>query len=105
MSEMQAQFRVGQLVHHKLFDYRGVIIDVDPEFQGTEEWYKTMARSRPPKDRPWYYVLVHNGVHQTYAAEQNLEPDLTGEPISHPDVDDYFEGFRAGLYVSRQSLN
>ena len=59
-----AQFSVGDLVHHKLFDYRGVIVDVDPEFQLTEEWYETVARSKPPKDRPWYHVLVHKGSHQ-----------------------------------------
>ena len=105
MATMQAQFRVGQLVHHKLFDYRGAIIDVDPEYLGTEEWYRTMAQSRPPKNRPWYHVLVHNAVHQTYVAEQNLEPDLSGEPISHPDTDDYFESFRAGIYVPRRSMN
>ncbi len=105
MATMQAQFRVGQLVHHKLFDYRGAIIDVDPGFMGTKEWYQDMAQSRPPKDRPWYHVLVHNAVHQSYVAEQNLEPDLSGEPISHPDIDDYFEGFRAGIYLSRLSMN
>ncbi len=105
MATKQAQFRVGQLVHHKLFDYRGAIIDVDPQFMGTREWYQTMAQSRPPKDRPWYHVLVHNGVHQTYVAEQNLEPDLTGEPIIHPAIDEYFEGFRAGIYLSRLSMN
>ena len=48
------RFRVGQLIQHKLFDYRGVVFDVDATFQGSAEWYETMARSRPPKDRPWY---------------------------------------------------
>ena len=105
MATMQARFRVGQLVHHKLFDYRGVIIDVDPGFMGADEWYRTMARSRPPKDKPWYHVLVHNAVHQTYVAEQNLDPDPSGDPVIHPDIDDYFEGFRAGIYLSRQSMN
>lgn len=105
MSIMEAEYRVGQLVHHKLFDYRGVIVDVDPEYLGTDDWYKAMARSRPPKDRPWYHVLVHNAVHQTYVAEQNLKPDMTGEPIRHPDLNDHFGGFRAGLYVPRRSMN
>ena len=53
------------IVHHKKFDYRGVIIDVDPVFMGTEEWYEEVARSRPPKDKPWYQVLVHNSIQQT----------------------------------------
>ena len=60
MPETVAQFRPGQLIHHKLFDYRGVVVDVDPIFQGSEEWYQQMAQSRPPKAKPWYHVLVHN---------------------------------------------
>ena len=55
------RFAIGELIHHRRFDYRGVIVDVDPEFQGTEEWYEQMAVSRPPKDAPWYHVLVDDG--------------------------------------------
>ena len=95
-----AKFSIGDLVHHKLFDYRGVIVDIDPDFQLTEEWYETVARSRPPKDKPWYHVLVHKGNHQTYVAEQNLEPDSTGEAIDHPLVDRFFDSFREGRYVN-----
>ncbi|MGI9303895.1 MAG: heat shock protein HspQ, partial [Gammaproteobacteria bacterium] len=51
-----AAFSVGQIVHHKLFDYRGVIYDVDPHFQGTDEWYEEVAKSRPPRNKPWYHV-------------------------------------------------
>ena len=97
--ESVAKFAVGELVHHKLFDYRGVIIDIDPQFQLTEEWYQTMARSRPPKDQPWYHVLVHNAMHQTYVAERNLEPDHSGLPIRNPLVERYFTDFSKGRYV------
>ena len=86
MSGQEARFRVGQPIHHRLFDYRGVVIDVDPSFQGSEEWYQAMARSRPPKDKPWYHVLVHDAGHRTYVAERNLEPDLSGAPIEHPEL-------------------
>ena len=55
----RAKFAVGDLVHHSLFNYRGVVFDVDPTFQGSEEWYEAMARTRPPKNRPWYHVLNH----------------------------------------------
>jgi heat shock protein HspQ len=55
----EAKFRVGQVIHHKLFDYRGVIVDVDATFQGSEAWYDAMARSKPPKDRPWYHVGLY----------------------------------------------
>ncbi len=95
-----ARFSVGDLVHHKLFDYRGVIVDVDPEFQLTEEWYETVARSQPPKDKPWYHVLVHRGSHQTYVAERNLEPDSSAEAIDHPLIGHYFTRFSEGRYVS-----
>jgi len=57
MKNVKCKFAVGQLIHHILFNYRGVIIDIDPEFYGTEEWYNQVARSRPPKDKPWYHVL------------------------------------------------
>lgn len=94
------RFSVGDLVHHKRFDYRGVIIGVDPEFEGTEEWYQTVALSRPPKDRPWYHVLPHGATHQTYVADRNLEPDRTGEAIEHPLVRRYFTHFVGGRYVN-----
>ncbi len=100
-----ARLRVGQPVHHKLFDYRGVIFDVDATFQGSEDWYQFMARSRPPKDKPWYHVLVHGAEHTTYVAEQNLEPDLTGAPVEHPLLNDLFTGQQNGLYQRRQRMN
>jgi heat shock protein HspQ len=95
----EARFRIGQLVHHRLFDYRGVVFDVDADFQGTEEWYAQMARSRPPRDRPWYHVLVHEAAHTTYVAEQNLEPDSSGLPIRHPALDHVFGDFVNSQYI------
>ena len=105
METPRARFYVGQPVHHRLFDYRGVVADADATFQGSDDWYETMARSRPPKDRPWYHVLVHDAEHTTYVAERNLEPDLTGEPIRHPDLGLYFNEQRDGLYLRRQPSN
>jgi heat shock protein HspQ len=96
---MTARFSIGDVVHHRLFDYRGVVYDVDPRFLLSEDWYETVARSRPPKDQPWYRVLVHNAVHETYVAERNLEPDSLGEPISHPLVEAFFGGFSDGRYI------
>jgi heat shock protein HspQ len=94
----RARFSVGELIHHRLFDYRGVIFDVDPKFQLSEEWYETVARSRPPKDEPWYHVLVHGTDNATYVAERNLERDTLGEPIIHPLLDEYFTRFENGRY-------
>lgn len=99
MSEFaQPHFFIGQCIHHRKFDYRGVIVDVDAGFAGTEEWYQQVALSRPPKDRPWYHVLVHNSDRMTYVAERHLEQDSSGEPVNHPAVDLYFEGFENGVY-------
>ena len=105
MKTARARVRVGQPVHHKLFDYRGVIVDVDATFQSSEEWYQAMARTRPPKDSPWYHVLVHNAEHMTYVTERNLEPDLTGEPIRHPALGEFFNGLRDGLYVRQTAAH
>ena len=71
----KAKYCIGQLIQHRLFDYRCIILSVDLEFKSTDEWYEAVAKSRPPKDEPWYHVLVHQKGHQTYVAEQNLQPD------------------------------
>jgi heat shock protein HspQ len=105
MTFLRAKFHLGQLVHHRLFDYRGVIVDVDPTFQGSEEWYDQVARSRPPKDKPWYRVLVHDAEHETYVAERNLEPDGSRDPIRHPLLDDFFSGLDGDGYRLRSRRN
>jgi heat shock protein HspQ len=96
---ISAQFSVGQVIHHKLFDYRGVIDDVDPVFSGSEDWYDRVAKSQPPKDRPWYHVLVDDGEDNTYVSEQNLEADWSKEAIDHPLIPELFAGFVDGKYV------
>jgi len=100
-----ARFSIGDLVHHKLFDYRGVIVDVDPRLMLSDEWYETVARSRPPKDNPWYRVLVHDATHETYVAERNLEPDTSNAPVRHPMVDHFFSNFSDGHYMSAGRMN
>ena len=100
-----AKFDVGQLIHHRLFDYRGVVFDVDPQFEGTDEWYEKVAQSRPPRDQPWYHVLVDGSNHTTYVAERNLEEDSTGEAVDHPLVDQIFMGLEDGQYVTRLNVN
>ncbi len=100
-----AKFAVGQIVHHTLFNYRGVVVDVDAEYSGTNAWYEEMAPSRPPKSRPWYHVLMHGTDTRTYVAERNLEADDSGDPIDHPELERYFVGFTDGAYVARQRGN
>ena len=99
MEITNCKFTTGQLIHHQRFDYRGVIVDVDATFQGTDEWYEQVAKSRPPRDKTWYHVLVHGSFHTTYVAERHLEPDSTGEPIVHPLLDQFFNGFENGYYM------
>jgi len=96
----QAKWNIGQVIHHKLFDYRGVIYDVDYQFMQSEEWYQKVARSRPPKDEPWYRVLVDGAEQETYVAQRNLESDLMDDPISHPLLKHYFSGFKDGRYTT-----
>ena len=95
----RTNFSVGDLIHHRLFDYRGVIVDVDRTFQASEEWYQNVARSRPPKDKPWYHVLVDGSDHSTYVAERNLEPDEILQPITHPLLKQFFSAFDNGKYL------
>lgn len=92
------QFRVGQLVSHQLLGYRGVIVDVHHRYQGSEEWYERVATERPPKDAPWYEVLVHDSTRVTYVSEQNLDIDITGMPIQHPMLRMFFNEFHSGHY-------
>ena len=105
MTTAAAKFQIGQPIQHRRFGYRGVVFDVDPVFGGTEEWYAAMALSRPPKDRPWYHVLVHDAAHTTYVAERNLEPDDSDASIRHPLLDDVFTAYENGLYVPRRRAN
>lgn len=99
------KFTIGQIVHHRLFGYRGVVIDIDLVFELSDEWYEQVAKTRPPKDQPWYRVLVGDAVHETYVAERHLEADSTGNPIDHPLVSEFFDDFEDGHYVRSRSLN
>jgi heat shock protein HspQ len=96
-----ALFFVGQCIKHKLFGYEGVIIDVDPFFMLSDEWYELMAKSLPPKDRPWYRILVHNSSHETYVAEQNLDKLEKRGEVNHPDIELYFDSYADGVYQLR----
>ena len=101
----QAQFSIGQIIVHKKFNYRGVIYDVDAEYIGTEEWYEKVAISKPPKDKPWYHVLVDGQLMTTYVAEKHLEVDLCATPITHPLTEDFFDSFEGGAYKNYRITN
>ncbi|MEM9290353.1 MAG: heat shock protein HspQ [Acidobacteriota bacterium] len=101
--EGRADFGPGQIVRHQLFGYRGVVFDVDAVFMGTEDWYLKVAKSRPPKDKPWYHVLPDGSDQTTYVAEQNLRPAEVLSPIQHPLVESHFDRFENGEYRSVHS--
>jgi heat shock protein HspQ len=103
-----AKFRVGQVVRHRFFPFRGVIFDVDPVFANTEEWWLAIpAEMRPRKDQPFYHLLAENATstYVAYVSEQNLLPDDTG-PVGHPDVGKLFGPYSDGFYeVNRGAAN
>ena len=105
MTNQKAKFFIGQVIRHKLFDYRGVIVDVDPGYQGSDDWYDNVALSRPPKDEPWYHVLVHESIHRTYVAQRNLDGESNPEPIEHPEIEEMFSEFKNGVYKVRGGSN
>jgi heat shock protein HspQ len=105
MSEHQAKYQVGEIVHHRLFDYLGVVFDVDPVFSGTDDWYDQVARSRPPRDEPWYHVLVDQADHTTYVAEQNLKSAEEPQAIRHRLAEHFFDHFDGERYSLRNRMN
>jgi heat shock protein HspQ len=100
-----AKFSVGQIVRHRLFPFRGVIFDVDPVFNNTEEWYQAIpADRRPSKDQPFYHLLAQNaqgGPYEAYVSEQNLVPDAENGPVQHPMIETMFETLADDHYVLR----
>ena len=100
-------FRVGQIVHHLRYDYRGVIVGYDLVCQAEDAWYEFQTKGKsytPARQQPWYHVLVDGGTHQTYVAQQNLELDDSTHAIDHPMVDRVFQTFLNGRY-HKESLN
>ncbi len=102
MSMPEAKFPIGRVVRHRVFPFRGVIFDVDPVFNNTEEWYQAIPEDvRPRKDQPFYHLFAENDqvCYVAYVSEQNLLVDDSGEPIRHPDVGTMFDGIEDGCYT------
>jgi heat shock protein HspQ len=100
----QARFAIGEVVRHRLFDFRGVIFDVDPEFTNSEEWYEAIPETlRPRKDQPFYHLLAENAeaTYIAYVSQQNLVPDDTDEPVDHPAIATMFDRLEDGRYQLR----
>lgn len=104
----EARFAIGDVVRHKMFDFRGVIFDIDPVFANTEEWYESIPEDiRPRREQPFYHLLAENGENSyvAYVSQQNLEADADSGPVDHPSLTDMFDGFRDGRYRLHRKLS
>lgn len=104
----QAKYQIGQVVRHRLFDFRGVVFDVDPVFANSDEWYEAIPEEvRPIKDQPYYHLFAENERthYVAYVSEQNLMPDDTNALIAHPDIPKMFERTEAGYVLKAQQRN
>ena len=106
MNIRKKQFAIGQVVRHRIYPFRGVIVDVDPEFSNSEEWWESIPEeTRPRRDQPFYHLLAENDetTYIAYVSEQNLLVDQSGQPVMHPQVSDIFSGIEDGRYVLRDN--
>jgi heat shock protein HspQ len=97
----RAKYRVGQVVRHRLYPFRGIVFDIDPVFNNTEAWWLSIPEEvRPRKDQPFYHLLAENAETEyiAYVSEQNLLPDISGEPLRHPQVSQMFAVDEDGRY-------
>jgi heat shock protein HspQ len=108
MLRKMAKFGLGQVLRHRRHPFRGVVFDIEATFSNTEEWYAAIPpESRPRRDQPYYHLLAENAhsYYVAYVSEQNLLPDETGEPVGHPDIEDFFADFEGGRYQLGFALN
>jgi len=102
-----AKYRIGEVVKHRIFPFRGIVFDVDPEFDNTDEWYEAIPEDiRPAKDQPYYHLLAENDdtEYVAYVSEQNLLLDDDGNPLRHPQISEWFRRDDEGHYVARETM-
>ena len=102
---VHARYGVGDVVRHRIFDFRGVIFDIDPVFANSEEWYEAIPEEiRPRKDQPFYHLLAEadDTSYIAYVSQQNLLPDESAEPVNHPAISGLFDSFAQGRYRLRR---
>ena len=104
----RARFAIGDIVRHRLHDFRGVVFDIDPVFAHSEEWYESIpTESRPQREQPFYHLFAENAesAYVAYVSQQNLVGDGDGGPIDHPSIDQIFDEFDGGRYRLRRGLS
>ena len=102
-----ARFGIGEVVRHRIFDFRGIVFDVDPVFANSEEWYEAIPEElRPSKEQPFYHLLAENAEssYVAYVSQQNLVVDDSGDPIDHPAIAAMFDLTEGGRYRLREQL-
>jgi heat shock protein HspQ len=102
-----ARFGIGDVVRHRMFDFRGVIFDIDPVFANSEEWYESIPEHiRPHRDQPFYHLFAESeeSSYTAYVSQQNLLDDALGGPVEHPSVPEMFEAYADGRYRMRRAL-
>ena len=100
-------FNIGDVVKHRLYKFRGVIVDVDPEFSNTEEWYQSIpADLRPSKKQPFYHLMAENSdtFYSAYVSQQNIIMDSDNGPVDHPDLEQMFSGMQKGKYLLKPQV-
>ncbi|RVU85664.1 heat shock protein HspQ [Leucothrix sargassi] len=105
MEIRRAEYNIGQVIYHKHYNFRGVIVDVDAEFSGDDEWYEEHAKNKPAKDQPWYHVLVDEDSVMAYVSQQNICSDMSDLNIDNPLILDMLSSDENGEYHSIQTLN
>jgi heat shock protein HspQ len=105
--QTRARFAIGDVVRHRLHDFRGVVFDIDPVFANSEEWYQSIpAEMRPKRDQPYYHLLAENeeSSYVAYVSQQNLTGDADGGPVDHPSLSEMFADYEGGRYPLRRGL-
>ena len=105
MEIRRAEFNIGQVIYHKHYNFRGIIVDVDAEFSGDDEWYEEHAKNKPSKDQPWYHVIVDEDSVMAYVSQQNICSDVSDLNIDNPLLLDMLASDENGQYRSLQTLN
>ena len=100
--ERKPRFQPGQLVRHKRYGYRGVIVELDLQCEADDDWYSS-NQTQPDRDQPWYHVLVHSSGSVTYPAESSLEEDPSSKPVDHPMIEMFFKSFDGQRYIRNDS--
>lgn len=100
----RARFAPGDIVRHRMFDFRGVVFDVDPVFSNSDEWYEAIPEAiRPAKEQPFYHLMAESddSSYIAYVSQQNLVADGEAGPVDHPQLAAMFDGLDRGRYRVR----